>query len=181
MKLAIGTFNGWRCPSCKKLVSKPRDADMGKCKSCGEEVLFKHPLTKMVEDNMDGVAQAMRDKWQHPIRVDLAEACKKHIHEVNEADKSFADKVSETNNKLMGELRERIRNEGVEIPVKIIKGGDSRGRPVVVNFLNRPILLKTFERIGKEKDLFLSEVVIGFAAKGLKAYLERKRNAETQK
>ncbi len=200
MKLAIGAFNGWRCPRCKKLVAKPKDADMGKCKSCGEEVLFKHPLQRMVEANMG-------DTWKKPIQGDLDETCKKHIHEVNEADRIMQERYSaaarlraeriEREKKDLGiidtleEMEKRVEEDwkrrkdevaGVEIPVKIIRGGDSRGRPVVVNFLNRPILLKTFEKFGKEKELFLSEVVIGFAAKGLKAYLgERKKNAETQK
>ena len=73
---------------------------------------------------------------------------------------------------------------GVDIPVKILRTRDEQGRPVMVNFLNRPLLLKSFERYGKEKDLFLTEVILGFAAMGYKTFLEGKgiiKNAEGTK
>lgn len=114
MKEAIGAFNGWRCPSCKRLVAQPKVGNIGKCKMCGEEIYF---------------------------------SAKQEVREPIEA------------------------QEGVEIPVKIIK--EDQGRPVVVNFLNRPLLLKSFEQYAKDKNLFLTEVVLGFAAMGFKFYREK--------
>jgi tRNA G26 N,N-dimethylase Trm1 len=145
MKQAIGTFNGWRCPTCKRLVAKPLIVSPvstvhGKCKFCGEELVFKE------------------DRWSPPV------------HDFAKTDKMVKEHIKTLH-----------PEEGVDIPVKILKRLDDIGRVVMISFLNRPTLLKTLEKYGKEKELFLSEVVVGFAAKGFKVYLEEKGLIKNEK
>jgi hypothetical protein len=40
MKDAIGQFNSWQCPTCRKFIPKPKEGDTSKCKNCGEELYF---------------------------------------------------------------------------------------------------------------------------------------------
>jgi hypothetical protein len=86
MKEAIGTFNGWRCPDCKKLVkcSNPPTgftSTTGKCKSCGQVLWFtKAKFVKETPDEAqlrlgriyrrmfpdDGITKEDREKKDEP-------------------------------------------------------------------------------------------------------------------
>jgi hypothetical protein len=41
---------------------------------------------------------------------------------------------------------------------------------LLLNFFDKPLLYKAFEDIAKEKEIPMSELVLGFAALGLKAF-----------
>jgi hypothetical protein len=52
---------------------------------------------------------------------------------------------------------------------------DIEERPVAVNFLNKPKLYKWLKKYAIDKDLYLSEVVVGFVSMGVKRYLRDKK------
>jgi len=59
-----------------------------------------------------------------------------------------------------------------EILEKYVASGENEGRWVPVNFIHNPKFLRALEQVAKDRKLLLSEVVIGFAARGYKDWLK---------
>jgi hypothetical protein len=54
------------------------------------------------------------------------------------------------------------------------KTGSKLPLPLTLYFFDKPLLYKAFEDIAKEKEIPMRELIVSFAALGLKAYLEEK-------
>lgn len=144
MKEATGSFQGWRCPQCKRLVKAPSqmkteglDEAKGICSVCNIPLLFRKVKFKVEEP-------------EGPPETRIKPALTKE--EV--IDYYFPKRSFET---------------GKERPL----GSGFEGRWVFVNFLNRPRFLKALESYAERHNLLLSEVVVGFAAKGFKEIVEK--------
>lgn len=144
-RLAIGAFNGWKCPQCKRIVKSPQPLNMGhdvaegQCKFCGTPLIFKR-VKVFTPPSADEITLA---ELTAPI-----ETGNKPPIDVKEVFEKYYEAMFEK-----------------YILPKIIS---DNGRWVWVNFLNRPVFLKRCEAYAKEHGLLLSEVIIGLAAKGFK-------------
>jgi len=146
MRNAIGTFNGWRCPECKRLVKTPTRLNMGyniadgECKYCGTVLRFEKV----------NVLTGPPEEIASPIEM--------------KKESSFKETKEPLNIKQVFEKYYETMFEKYIMPKIIL----DNGRWVWVNFLNRPQFLKKCEEYAKANGLLLSEVIIGFAAKGYK-------------
>lgn len=111
--------------------------------------------------------------------VDSCKFCRAKLH-FPIPKKSSQIQVDETSGLPLGEvlmnyllkIEEQAKLEEIKkLSLKVV-GLDNRY--TLVNFTNMPYLFKWFKNFEKE-DLSLSEVIIGFAAKGVKYYLDQRK------
>jgi len=174
---AIPRMNSWTCGFCKRMVTSPvlwsvdpgfGEIAEGRCKVCGTGLIFRRN-TNVEPKTVVGTVKKAGVEWGNEI-PELRERYPVEKEEKGRDAKKSTEEFSEKYFLDQGYVRHifpKLREEG---------------RPIVVDFLNKPQLLKWFEKYAEEKGLFLSEVVTGFAAKGvlkLKEEAHEKENVKT--
>jgi len=161
MKEAIGMFNNWSCPTCKRFIAQPKYGDTGKCKSCGEELFFSVKQLKEKEK----VGTSIPDGRYHLVKAEeIPEGpC--------EAGQNLGLSLGEILIKYLLKSEEQQKLE--EIKKLGMKAMELDSRYTLVNFTNKPYLFKWLQKFDS-KNRTLSETIISFTAKGVRKYLEEK-------
>lgn len=146
MKEAVGILDGWRCPACGKRVKCPDGLKVVKEGSAiGQCSFCKEPL--------------------HFSKVHFSKETPEEAHaRITEDTKKYETLFGDSykiNEKVEEELHPFIKDDR-DVVIE--------ARLAIVNFLNKPLLLKWFQKYAIEKDLYLSEVIISFAALGVKEW-----------
>lgn len=188
MKEAIGVFNNWRCPVCKRFTIQPKNGDIGKCKSCGEELFFsvtqpkEEPFLKEKpewEKRMERIFPPEKEKVGASIpdgRYHLVKA--EEIFEGPcESGQNLGLSLGEILIKYLLKSEEQQKLE--EIKKLGTKAMELDSRYTLVNFTNKPYLFKWLQKFDS-KNRTLSETIISFTAKGVRKYLEEKEAKKAQ-
>lgn len=178
---AIARMNGWACGFCKRMVKSPtlwvnnEDSEVGegRCGVCGTELVFRRlkdvvkgpPDQPPIPPRLDPPLRASVDELRKPIEKVDASLCTPQPAITESIEGLFPTGVDDLETYWLNQGYKRF----------IFPKPREEGRPIVVDFLNKPLLLKWFEKYAEEKGLFLSEVVTGFAAKGVSLKLKEKK------
>jgi len=184
MVMAVARMYGWACPNCKRMVKSPAlwlrapfaefETAEGKCSFCKSELIFqRYPLSvkKSGVEKIDAMIEKEKElkrnieirfqegKKEEKLKLDIEEGpigtgIQKALTPEEAFEKYFLDQ---------GYVRH------------IFPKLTEEARPIVVDFLNESKMLKWFEKYADEKGLFLSEVITGFAAKGLLKYMREEK------
>jgi len=199
MKEATGIFNNWSCPVCKRFIAQPKNGDIGKCKSCGEELFFsvkqlKEPSIDELSTNFHGERTEqlkepfLKPEWEKRMERIFPPEKEKvgasipdgryHLVKAEEISEGPCVLGLSLGDVLMDYL---LKSEEAQIVEKIKKLGMKLegldDRYTLVNFTNKPYLFKWLQKF--DKNCTLSETIISFAAKGVRKYLEEKEAKKT--
>ena len=175
MKEAIGMFNNWSCPACKRFIAQPKNGDTSKCKACGEELFFSVKQFSIDELSTNFHGERTEEmKKKEKVGASIPDG-RYHLVKVEEISEwpceSLGDVLREYLLKLEeAQIAEKIKKLGMKL-----EGLDDRY--TLVNFTNKPYLFKWLQKFDKNRSL--SETIISFTAKGVRKYLEEKETKKT--
>lgn len=162
IKKAIGGYNNsWQCPSCKKFIGLHSN-EKGRCQFCEEELSF-HSKTFGDEEKVQDKKVVKGKEILEPLTPEAV------------LEKKFIEgklEIHTTHFTLNNNYFHDSKEATLLLPQKV------EPKVVSVSFEGKPHLFYWLKKYSEDKSFSMSEVMTGFVAKGVKRYIEEKKEAQ---